>query len=109
MFLAISSTMHTSTTVDGACEFPSKYRLVSCPDVSRHIEGHSTVLGTALNYVALRLLGVPAEHPVFVRACATLHKLGKHIDPRDLCCVDCSRFPSQVERAPQRPGASSGF
>ncbi|KAH9072141.1 terpene synthase, partial [Lactarius deliciosus] len=41
-----------------------------------HIEGHSTVLGTALNYVALRLLGVPAEHPVIVRARAVLHKLG---------------------------------
>ncbi|KAH9034681.1 lanosterol synthase-like protein [Lactarius hengduanensis] len=37
---------------------------------------HSTVLGTALNYVALRLLGVPAEHPVIVRARAVLHKLG---------------------------------
>ena len=33
-------------------------------------------MGTALNYVALRLLGVPAEHPVIVRARATLHKLG---------------------------------
>jgi hypothetical protein len=46
-------------------------------------------MGTALNYVALRLLGVPAEHPVIVRARATLHKLGKHIDPRDLCRVHC--------------------
>ena len=100
--------MHTSTTVGGACEFPPKFRLISCPDVSRHIEGHSTVLGTALNYVALRLLGVSAEHPVIVRARATLHKLGEHIDLRDLCRVDCSRS-SQVERAPQRPGASSGF
>jgi hypothetical protein len=35
-------------------------------------------MGTALNYVALRLLGVPAEHPVIVRARATLHKLGGH-------------------------------
>jgi squalene cyclase len=33
-------------------------------------------MGTALNYAALRLLGVPAEHPVVVRARATLHKLG---------------------------------
>jgi hypothetical protein len=33
-------------------------------------------MGTALNYVALRLLGVSAEHPVVVRARATLHKLG---------------------------------
>jgi lanosterol synthase len=38
-------------------------------------------MGTALNYVALRLLGVPAEHPVIVRARATLHKLGGHNNP----------------------------
>jgi hypothetical protein len=35
-------------------------------------------MGTALNYVTLRLLGVPAEHPVIVQARATLHKLGVH-------------------------------
>jgi len=33
-------------------------------------------MGTALNYTTLRLLGVPADHPVIVRARATLHKLG---------------------------------
>ena len=33
-------------------------------------------MGTALNYATLRLLGVPADHPVIVRARATLHKLG---------------------------------
>ena len=33
-------------------------------------------MGTALNYVSLRLLGVPADHPVAVRARSTLHKLG---------------------------------
>ncbi len=71
--------------VGGACEFRSTRRPLSCPDVSRHIEGHSTVMGTALNYVAIRLLGVPAEHPVVVRARATLHKLGEHINPRDPC------------------------
>lgn len=41
-----------------------------------HIEGHSTVFGTALNYAALRILGVGVDHPVCVRARATLHKLG---------------------------------
>jgi lanosterol synthase len=41
-----------------------------------HSEGHSTVFGTGLNYVALRLLGVDAEHPVCVKARQTLHKLG---------------------------------
>lgn len=65
----------------GACESSFMYRSLSCSNVFRHIEGHSTVMGTALNYVALRLLGVPAEHPVIVRARATLHKLGEHTGP----------------------------
>lgn len=41
-----------------------------------HIEGESTVLGTALNYIVLRLVGVDADHPKMVKARATLHKLG---------------------------------
>ncbi|KAG9296972.1 hypothetical protein G9A89_001810 [Geosiphon pyriformis] len=43
---------------------------------SIHIEGHSTVFGTALNYVTLRILGIPADHPVMVKSRGTLHKLG---------------------------------
>ena len=45
----------------------------------RHIEGHSTVFGTALNYVVLRLLGIDADHPVLAKARATLHKLGRFL------------------------------
>ncbi|KAH9479645.1 Lanosterol synthase [Psilocybe cubensis] len=41
-----------------------------------HVEGHSTVFGTALNYAALRILGVDKDHPVCVRARAKLHQLG---------------------------------
>ncbi|CAG8599931.1 10488_t:CDS:10 [Paraglomus occultum] len=41
-----------------------------------HVEGDSTVFGTALNYVVLRLLGIDADHPVLAKARATLHKLG---------------------------------
>ncbi|KAL2840674.1 terpenoid cyclases/protein prenyltransferase alpha-alpha toroid [Aspergillus pseudoustus] len=41
-----------------------------------HVEGESTVFGTALNYTALRLLGVDAEEPVMVKARGLLHKLG---------------------------------
>lgn len=41
-----------------------------------HIEAKSSVFGTGLNYVVLRLLGVDAEAPMMVRARATLHKLG---------------------------------
>jgi lanosterol synthase len=46
-----------------------------------HIEGISTVFGTALNYVVLRILGLSADHPAMIKARATLHKLGmKHFD-----------------------------
>lgn len=41
-----------------------------------HIEGISTVFGTALNYVVLRILGLSADHPAMIKARATLHKLG---------------------------------
>ncbi|PLW08132.1 hypothetical protein PCANC_26249 [Puccinia coronata f. sp. avenae] len=41
-----------------------------------HTSGKSTVFGTALNYVACRLLGIDAEQPMMVRARATLHALG---------------------------------
>jgi hypothetical protein len=47
-----------------------------CCILPSHVEGHSTVFGTGLNYVTLRILGVDAEHPVCVKARATLHKLG---------------------------------
>ena len=41
-----------------------------------HIEGPSTVFGTALNYCAMRILGVKPDHPVALRARACLHKFG---------------------------------
>lgn len=41
-----------------------------------HIEGESTVFGTGLNYVALRILGMASDHPVATRARNCLHKLG---------------------------------
>ncbi|KAL5492357.1 ERG7 [Sanghuangporus weigelae] len=41
-----------------------------------HFEGRSTVFGTALNYTALRILGVGPDHPVMVKARNTLHKFG---------------------------------
>lgn len=41
-----------------------------------HIEGDSTVFGTALNYVVLRLLGVDQDHPKLVKARQTLLKFG---------------------------------
>ena len=41
-----------------------------------HIEGPSTVFGTALNYCGMRILGVKPEHPVAVKARACLHTFG---------------------------------
>lgn len=41
-----------------------------------HTEDKSTCFGTTMNYVCLRLLGMEPDHPVCVRARATLHKLG---------------------------------
>ncbi|KAK9893549.1 terpene synthase [Cystobasidium minutum MCA 4210] len=41
-----------------------------------HDHGRSTVFGTALNYVALRILGVDKDEPMMINARATLHALG---------------------------------
>ncbi|EME43523.1 hypothetical protein DOTSEDRAFT_54312 [Dothistroma septosporum NZE10] len=41
-----------------------------------HTEADSSVFGTAMNYTALRLLGVPADHPRIIKARSCLHKLG---------------------------------
>ena len=41
-----------------------------------HIEGESSVFGTAMNYVVLRILGASEEDRRMVKARNTLHKLG---------------------------------
>jgi len=41
-----------------------------------HIEGASTMFGTVLNYVALRLLGVPAEDPACIRGREHIRRYG---------------------------------
>lgn len=41
-----------------------------------HIEGESTVFGTAMNYTSLRLLGQDAEDLRLIKARGTLHKMG---------------------------------
>ncbi|KAJ2964488.1 hypothetical protein NQZ79_g634 [Umbelopsis isabellina] len=41
-----------------------------------HTQGISTVFGTALNYVVLRILGLSADHTALIKARATLHQLG---------------------------------
>ena len=49
--------------------------LMKC-SYSRHTEGPPTVFGCALNYSALRLLGVSADDPDLVKARNLLHRLG---------------------------------
>lgn len=59
-------------------------RVISFLDASKlsehdfsHIEGPSTAFGTSLNYCAIRILGMSADHPVAVKARGCLHKLGQ--------------------------------
>uniref|UniRef100_A0A8C8RZA0 Terpene cyclase/mutase family member n=1 Tax=Pelusios castaneus TaxID=367368 RepID=A0A8C8RZA0_9SAUR len=53
-------------------------RSVQLPDGGwgLHVEGKSTVFGTALNYTALRILGVGPDDPDLVRARINLHSKG---------------------------------
>ncbi|XP_060054852.1 lanosterol synthase isoform X2 [Erinaceus europaeus] len=53
-------------------------RSVQLPDGGwgLHIEDKSTVFGTALNYVSLRILGIGPDDPDLVRARNTLHRKG---------------------------------
>lgn len=53
-----------------------KLAIVDLTSLISHIEAKSSIFGTGLNYVVLRILGVDAEVPMMVRARATLHKLG---------------------------------
>lgn len=41
-----------------------------------HIEAHSSVFGTCMNYVTLRLLGVSEDDPRMIKARGLLHKFG---------------------------------
>lgn len=52
--------------------------------LNRHVEDKSTVFGTALNYVALRILGLGPDDPDIVRARVNLHSKGQ------LCCAQHS-------------------
>ncbi|KAI5951266.1 ERG7 [Candida jiufengensis] len=41
-----------------------------------HSVDKSTCFGTTMNYICLRLLGLPSDHPVIIKAKITLHRLG---------------------------------
>ena len=72
----------------------------------RHKEGDSTCFGTVCNYTALRLLGVSADHPVMVKARATIHRLGMS-DIREALLH--SLIILKVELLASPLGASSGY
>ena len=48
-----------------------------CVCADRHVEDKSTVFGTALNYIALRILGLGPDDPDIVRARVNLHSKGQ--------------------------------
>jgi lanosterol synthase len=41
-----------------------------------HVEGHSSVFGTAMNYTVLRILGASEEDPRVIKARGKLHQMG---------------------------------
>ena len=83
--------MRTLKTEVGECKVISTHYVVCVYwriyFLRSHVEGHSTVFGTGLNYTALRILGVDKDHPVCVKARAYLHKLGmfycNHLNTKD--------------------------
>jgi hypothetical protein len=48
-------------------------------DSFRHIEGASTIFGTAMNYVALRLLGVEKDDSLAKKSRRFLHANGTYL------------------------------
>ncbi|XP_044532523.1 lanosterol synthase isoform X1 [Gracilinanus agilis] len=69
---------NTSLPAEHKKEMVRYLRSVQLPDGGwgLHIEDKSTVFGTALNYVSLRILGVGPDDPDVVRARTNLHKKG---------------------------------
>lgn len=80
----------------------------------RHIEGVSTVFGTVLNYVMLRILGVSDKEPMMKRARSTILNHGNVLivpqRPRQTCFVNLN-FCFGVQEAQQlfHRGESSGY
>ncbi|XP_067952053.1 lanosterol synthase-like [Watersipora subatra] len=68
----------TSFSEPQRLEMTRYLRSVKCLDGGwgLHIEGPPTVFGTALNYVAMRLLGVPSTDDDLIQARELLHSLG---------------------------------
>lgn len=73
-------------TADGGCASFRSLRGARA-ELTKEVDtaGKSTVFGTAMNYVSLRLLGVGPDEDMMVRARATLHALG-----------GCSGIPTSV-------------
>lgn len=69
---------NTQLEMEQKLEMIRYLRSVQCPNGGwgLHTEGPPTVLGTALNYVSMRLLGVSPKDPVLLKALELLHSLG---------------------------------
>lgn len=58
------------------------------PVGNSHFEAKSSVFGTGLNYVVLRLLGVGPDEPMMIRARNCLHKMGASALERHSDCLE---------------------
>ncbi|XP_062948610.1 lanosterol synthase isoform X2 [Cynocephalus volans] len=76
--LIVCHTAHIPLPAGYREEIVRYLRSVQLPDGGwgLHIEDKSTVFGTALNYVSLRILGIGPDDPDLVRARNLLHKKG---------------------------------
>ena len=74
-FIIVLVVTNTPTTSSWKTEIQRYLAAPANPDDGggSHIEGKSTVFGTACNYAVLRILGVNPDHHVR-RACRALHK-----------------------------------
>jgi hypothetical protein len=92
--------------VGGECEYFGVHITFWILILYSHVEGDSTVFGTALSYVVLRLLGVDRDHPKLVKARQTLLKFGMLLSFRRKAYI--STLLSQVVLREFLHGASSG-
>lgn len=70
MSLSLSSSLLCLKTL------PWIFRPLSHVNIYSHTAGKSTVFGTAMNYITMRLLGVSREDSDATRACTLLHQMG---------------------------------
>lgn len=63
------------------------------------------MFGTALNYTALRILGMSADHPVAIKARGTLHRLGRFL----ILGAYCAMLTAVIQAEQQVPLLGESF